>query len=322
MRIAILGATSQIAKDLILSFSKQGTDELVLFARRPETVSQWLVSNGLSNKYWVYDFTAFSSSESFDAILNFVGVGNPAQTEAMGASIFDVTLKYDQMALSYLEHHSQCRYLFLSSGAAYGAGFEAPVDQNTKATVAINNLQPQDWYAVAKLHAECRHRSLTHLPIIDIRVFNYFSHTQDISARFLITDIVRAIRDKTVLKTASDYIVRDFIHPSDFYKLVLALLASPATNAVVDCYSKAPIDKPSLLVAMHEKYGLQYDFVDRAIAINATGSKPYYYSLYKEAANFGYQPTMTSLEGVIEEMDAVLFFDKLSHTYSSPVIQV
>ena len=310
MRIAILGATSQIAKDLILSFSKQGTDELILFARRPETVSQWLVSNGLSNKYWVDDFTAFSSSESFDALLNFVGVGNPAQTEAMGASIFDVTLKYDQMALSYLDNHPLCRYIFLSSGAAYGASFEAPVDKNSKATVAINNLQPQDWYAVAKLHAECRHRSLTHLPIIDIRVFNYFSHTQDMSARFLITDIVRAIRDKTVLKTSSDYIVRDFIHPSDFYKLVVALLASPATNAVVDCYSKAPIDKPTLLAAMQGKYGLQYETVATALSINATGSKPHYYSCNTRAADFGYLPSMTSLESLIEEMNAILLVDK------------
>ncbi len=310
MNLAILGATSQIAKDLIVAFAKPDNHELVLFARRPEIVMQWLASVGLSGEYAVKDFAAFNTDEHFDALLNFVGVGDPAQAAAMGASIFDVTLKYDQIALSYLERYPLCRYLFLSSGAAYGSSFEVPVDENTKATVAINNLQPQDWYAVAKLHAECRHRSLAHLPIIDIRVFNYFSHTQDMSARFLITDIVRAIRDKTVLKTSSDYIVRDFMHPSDFYKLVVALLASPATNAVVDCYSKAPIDKPSLLVAMHEKYGLQYDFVDRAIAINATGSKPYYYSLYKEAASFGYQPTMTSLEGIIEEMNALLLVDE------------
>jgi nucleoside-diphosphate-sugar epimerase len=303
MHIAILGATSQIAKDLILAFAKKDHHELVLFARRPEIVTQWLISVGLSKHYAVSDFTAFSTDLHFDAILNFVGVGDPAQAAAMGASIFDVTLKYDQMALNYLEHHPQCRYLFLSSGAAYGASFEAPVDQNTKATVAINNLQPQDWYAVAKLHAECRHRSLTHLPIIDIRVFNYFSHTQDMSARFLITDIVRAIRDKTVLKTASDYIVRDYIHPSDFYKLVLALLASQSTNTVVDCYSKIPIDKPALLVAMQENFGLQYEIIEASAGVNATGSKPHYYALNTKAGDFGYQPNLTSLEGLIEEIN-------------------
>src|SRR5207253_939480 len=121
------------------------------------------------------------------------------QSAAMSASIFDVTLQYDEMALRYVRDNPECRYIFMRSGAAYGSTFEAPVEANTKAVIAINNLLPQDWYGAAKLHAECRHRSLTDLSIIDVRVFNYFSHTQDIAARFLIMDILRAIRDKTLL---------------------------------------------------------------------------------------------------------------------------
>ncbi len=306
MRIAILGATSQIAKDLVQSFCAQSSHELVLYARRPEVVSQWLASVGLVGRYAVADFAAFSSDEQFDAILNFVGVGNPAQAAAMGASIFDVTLKYDEMALGYVRQHPDCRYIFLSSGAAYGASFDEPVNEKTKATIAINNLQPQDWYAVAKLHAECRHRSLPHLPIVDIRVFNYFSHTQDMEARFLITDILRAIRDKTVLQTSSDYIVRDFLHPADFYQLISVLLVAPATNTVVDGYSKAPIDKPTLLAAMQEKFGLQYEILQAAVSINATGGKPHYYSLNTRAANFEFQPTWTSLESIVKEMQIIL----------------
>jgi nucleoside-diphosphate-sugar epimerase len=306
MRIAILGATSQIATDLILSYSMHSSHELVLFARRPEVVTQWQTSVGLSGRYAVADFTVFGADEHFDIIFNFVGVGDPAQAAAMGASIFDVTLKYDEMALNYVRQHPECRYIFLSSGAAYGSSFDAPVDENTKAVVAINNLMPQDWYAIAKLHAECRHRSLPHLSIVDIRVFNYFSHTQDISARFLITDILRAIRDKTVLKTSPAYIVRDFLHPSDFYSLVTALLASPAANASVDCYSKAPIDKPNLLAVMQENFGLSYENIEANASVNATGGKPHYYSLNTRAADFGYVPSLTSLEGILIETRELL----------------
>lgn len=305
MRIAILGATSQIAKDLVLSFAARSSHELVLYARRPEVVSQWLTSGGLYGQYAVADFAAFSADEHFDAILNFVGVGNPAQAAAMGASIFDVTLKYDEMALDYVRQHPNCRYIFLSSGAAYGSSFDEPVGVNTKAVIAINNLQTQDWYAVAKLHAECRHRSLPHLPIFDIRVFNYFSHTQDVSARFLITDILRAIRDNTILKMSPDYIVRDFLHPADFYQLVSVLLMAPATNAAVDCYSRAPIDKPTLLAAMQEKFGLQYEMIEATVGVNATGRKPHYYSLNASAADYGYQPALTSLQGVLLESEQV-----------------
>ena len=305
MKIAILGATSQIAGDLIVSMAAADDHHLHLFARRPDEVDRWLGSVGLAGRYPVNGFVGFADHE-FDAVINFVGVGNPAQAVAMGNTIFDVTLRFDEMVLDYLKTHPTCRYLFLSSGAAYGSNFNEPATRDTVATVAINNLAPHEWYGVAKLHAECRHRAHPDLHIIDIRVFNYFSRTQDIEARFLITDILRAIRDKTVLKTSPDYMVRDFLHPSDFYRLVSALLAAPPANAAVDCYSCTPIDKPTLLAAMKEQFGLQYEIVETTVGVNATGGKPHYYSLNKKAADFGYWPSLTSLEGVVQEMESML----------------
>ncbi len=305
MRIAILGATSQIARDLVQSIAAQSTHTLVLYARRPQAVVQWLASVGLPERDPVHDYGAFSVDEHFDAILNFVGIGNPAGIAAMGATIFDVTLQYDTLALDYVRANPACRYIFLSSGAAYGTSFDAPVDAKTRASVPINNLQPQDWYGVAKLHAEYRHRALASLPIIDVRVFNYFSHTQDMDARFLITDILRAIRDKTVLQTSADFIVRDYLHPSDFYGLVSALLAA-AANTALDCYSRAPIDKPTLLAAMQDKFGLKYEITEETTSVNASGRKSYYYSSNRRAADFGYQPRLTSLEGVMREAKVIL----------------
>lgn len=305
MRIAILGATSQIARDLIVSFSTTEDKHLHLFARRPNEVTKWLAAVGLPARYSVDEFSGFAKQE-FEAVINFVGVGNPAQAVAMGNSIFDITLRFDEMVLEYLQVHPSCRYLFLSSGAAYGSSFNEPANRDTPAVVAINNLAPHEWYGVAKLHAECRHRAHPELPIVDIRVFNYFSCTQDIAARFLITDILRAIRDRTILKTSPDYIVRDFLHPSDFYKLVSALLSAPATNAAVDCYSREPIDKLNLLATMQEEFGLRYEIAAATTSVNATGDKPHYYSLNKRAADFGYQPTLTSLDGILRETKVIL----------------
>lgn len=304
-RIAILGATSQIARDLITSFAVAGKKNLHLFARRPDDVSKWLASVGLAERYPVDNFSVLGKRE-FDAIINFVGAGNPAQIADMGNAIFDITLQYDEMALEYLRTHPACRYLFMSSGAAYGSSFDEPVTRDTPAKVAINDLSRQEWYGIAKLHAECRHRAHPELAIIDMRVFNYFSRTQDISARFLITAILRAIRDKTVLMTSPDFIVRDYLHPSDFYRLVVALLGAPATNVSVDCYSKAPIEKPNLLIAMQEKFGLRYEITKSTDSFNSTGNKPHYYSLNMRAADFGYQPALTSLEGIVREVEMSL----------------
>lgn len=300
MPIAILGATSQIAKDLIVSLSSASDCHLHLFARRPDEATKWLASIGLSGRYPVDDFTRFATQE-YDAVINFVGVGNPAQAVAIGSSIFDITLRFDEIVLDYLKKYPSCRYLFLSSGAAYGSDFLEPAKRHTPAVIAINDLAPHEWYGVAKLHAECRHRSHSELPIIDIRVFNYFSRTQDLSARFLITDILRAIRDKTVLKTSSDNIVRDYLHPSDFYQLISVLLSASATNTSLDCYSRAPIDKLELLAAMQKNFGLRYEIAEASAIVNATGRKPYYYSLNTCAAEFGYQPVFTSLEGILKE---------------------
>lgn len=305
MSIAILGATSQIARDLIVSFSAEKDKQLHLFARRPEEVTKWLASVGLAGRYPTGDFTVFGNQE-FDAVINFVGVGNPAQAVAMGNSIFDITLRYDELVLDYLKTHPACRYLFLSSGAAYGSCFSEPANRDTVATVAINDFAPHEWYGAAKLHAECRHRAHPEFSIIDIRVFNYFSRTQDVEARFLITDMLRAIRDNTVLKTSPDYIVRDFLHPSDFYGMVSVLLAAPPANAAVDCYSRAPIDKPTLLAAMQKRFGLQYEITETDASVNATGGKPHYYSLNRRAADFGYQPRLTSLDGVLQESESIL----------------
>lgn len=305
LNIAILGATSQIARDLIGSLSAAEDVELHLFSRRPDDVHQWLSCRGLAGRHVSQGFPDFPR-HAYDAVINFVGVGNPAQAAVMGNSIFDVTLHFDQMVLDYLRTYPACRYLFLSSGAAYGSGFSEPANHKTPALVPINNLTPHEWYGVAKMHAECRHRAHPELAIVDIRVFNYFSHTQDLSARFLITDMVRAIRDRQVLITSPDYIVRDFLHPDDFHQLCSALLSSPATNTVVDCYTRAPIDKPHLLAAMQEAFGLRYETTQATASINATGSKPHYYSLDRTAEDFGYKPGMTSLEGILRETTAIL----------------
>ena len=122
------------------------------------------------------------------------------------------------------------------------------------------------------------------------------------SARFFMTNILRAIRDKTVLQTFSDYIVRDYLHPLIFDNLVNALLSAPASNAAVDCCSRAHIDKQSLLTAMKDEFGLRYEITEASASVNATGSKPHYYSLNMRADVFGYQPSLTSLERIKLEM--------------------
>ena len=54
---------------------------------------------------------------------------------------------------------------------------------------------------------------------------------------------------------------------------------------------------------MQENFGLQYEIIEASAGVNATGSKPHYYALNTKAGDFGYQPNLTSLEGLIEEIN-------------------
>jgi nucleoside-diphosphate-sugar epimerase len=305
--LAFLGANSHIARDLIRAMVVEGRHRLLLYVRDVPAMQAWLIECGLTRQATVYGYDRYDD-QPHDAVLNFVGVGNPVQLLSLGKTIFDVTLKYDELALTGLRRVPGRRYLFLSSGAVYGDVYHQPVSADSSAVFALNSSTPHNWYAVSKLHAEVRHRASPEAQIIDLRVFNYFSRTQDLSARFFITDLVRAIHKGENVRVSSDFIMRDFIHPTDFHQMVECLLAAPPINSAVDCYSASPVAKSTLLDALQERFGLIYEVSDctDSVVVNVTGAKPHYYSLNRKAESYGYVPTYTSLAGVLEEVAAVL----------------
>lgn len=311
MRIAILGATSEIAKDLILSFSKKSSNDLVLFGRDRALIEAWRKKVGIKEIYQCLEYPSFSTDNAYDAIINFVGSGDPAKTLAMGSNVFDINQKYDDLVLAYLKKHSYCRYLYMSSGSAYGSNFDCPVNQQTKSLIDINNFQLQDFYSFSKIYSECRHRLLQDLMIIDIRIFNYFSSTQDLNSSFLIADIMRTILSNTLLTVSSDNVSRDFLHPDDFYQLVNTILFSPPVNDVVDAYTLSPVNKIDLLDSMRSNFGLNYSVSQSNTNFNSAMLKLNYYSLNKRAADFGYTPIFSSLGGVLQQAKKILEEQKI-----------
>ena len=308
MHIAILGATSQIAKDFIQSVEADIGCRFALFARQPDSVKSWLDACPILHSASVGAFGEFGkSAPAYDAIINFVGSGNPAKTERMGAGVLEVNHDFDSLALNYVKQHSDCRYIYFSSGAVYGGGFASPTDDQTGSVFPVNALGAQDWYGLAKLSSEARHRALADLPIVDLRVFNYFSDSVDVSARFLITDILRSIRDGEMLQTSDENIVRDYIGPQEITQLILKVLQAPPQNVAIDGFTQSPVDKITLLRCMQVEFGLQYEFVERRTGLLATGSKLNYYSRSRKAAQlFGYAPQATSMNVVLEHSRRIL----------------
>ena len=303
MHIAILGANSQIAKDLMFFFSPSVT--LYLFVRRKSETVNWVERQNFACRATVFEYDDFFNN-SYDAIINFVGSGNPAKTADLGGEIFEITRKFDSMAITYLDLNPGCKYIFFSSGAAFGSVFDVPLHEKATATVDLNHFNHQDFYGIAKLYAECCHRARTDLMITDLRVFSYFSRSQDINARFLLSDVARAIIEGTTLLVSDDPMERDYIHTEDLFQLISLILGQSKFNGAIDCYSKNTVSKMQLIDALVERYGLKFEISSSNEFINATGFKKKYYSLNKRAQSIGYLPKYGSLEGVLVEMDYLL----------------
>ncbi|MFJ4343850.1 NAD-dependent epimerase/dehydratase family protein [Pseudomonas sp. NPDC089401] len=303
MKLAILGASSHIAKDLVASIAAHTAYACTLFVRSPAALDTELQAIAARKGFAVSDYAGFDADCQFDAIINFVGVGDPARAVRMGKEIFTVTEHYDNLAMDYLNSHPACRYIYLSSGAAYGSNFAAPVTEASHAVFPINGLRPQDWYGAAKFQAECRHRALPEAAIVDVRVFSYFSHRQAPQARFFLSDILRALHNGSVLEVAADDMLRDYLTPADFLQLIDRILQAPACNAAIDCYSLAPVGKFELLAALEDAFGLQHSVAGDQARVNATGPKAHYYSHNRRAEQlFGYVPGDSSLSGVVREI--------------------
>lgn len=302
MKIVIMGASSQIARDLIVSFSDEHF--LELFSRDPSATSRWMVERNLQ-KFFSRPYSDWQSlSNNADVIINFVGAGNPERIKQMGSNIFQVTETFDRMALDYLVENRDCQYIFISSGAVFGDNFSTPADNTKCAVFPINNILPQHYYGLAKLAAETRHR-VTPGNIIDVRIFNYFSHTTDLRNRFMINDMIRAVKEGTVFHADKTPIVRDYVGSLDFYQMINILLKRNV-NVAIDCYSRQPVTKDKLLEMMSQRYGMKYEISHTPVGLPATGVKENYYSTNTEAYTLGYRPTLSSLETIYLAADKIL----------------
>ena len=92
--------------------------------------------------------------------------------------------------------------------------------------------------------------------------------------------------------------------------LTICLINYDHLNESIDCYSKSPVDKFSLLEMLKKEFGLNYLIEKSVVGLNATGPKDNYFSTNYKARKFGYEPINTSEETILKE--SKLIFKKLS----------
>jgi short-subunit dehydrogenase len=70
MNIAIIGASSQIAKDLIISFANNEPYKLFLFGRNQTSIHDWCLRQHISDRHEHLGYDAFSHTDHYDVIIN------------------------------------------------------------------------------------------------------------------------------------------------------------------------------------------------------------------------------------------------------------
>lgn len=307
MQVAILGATSQISKGLIKLFAKNNDNHLFLFVRDKKIFKQWIASQAGNNKNLeIHEFKDFDLNFDLDLIINCVGVGDPNKVMQIGSTILDITKTYDDIVLDYLHNNPRAKYIFLSSGAVYGDIFSVPADEDSKSLINLNFDTPANFYSLAKLYAEARHRALPHLNIVDIRVFNYISPSIDLSGNFFIAQAIKASIDREIFQTNSNNINRDFIGPEDLFSLISAINNFPQLNDSFDCFSKKPIDKFKILDFLKSNFNLEFVINNDKVSDFVKDSKENYYSVNYKAKVIGFEPEFESIENINNSILAII----------------
>lgn len=305
MKIAILGATSHIAKNLIYYFRLDSRAELFLFARNQGAVHEFLKSTEGEVAPIVLGFGSFSGRD-YDAVINCVGIADPQNQKNAGVELFRLTERFDNLVLDYLAGHEKTVYVNFSSGAVYGTTFDSGVESNAVASIAVNSIAPSDNYRIAKLNAEAKHRSMADRSIIDLRVFSFFSRFIDLNSGFLLAEMMRCVIDRQPFHTDAVDVVRDFVAPADLFSLVKLCVASHGINQPIDVFSAGPIRKSELIDLFSRDFGLETK-TDREVHVSITGAKLAYYSVNHVATTLlNYVPELASRAVVHDEASDIM----------------
>lgn len=310
-KIAILGATSHIAKGLIYNFCRLGQFELFPFARRPEAVNGFLAQVNIKKKLFVSKIEEFFLNK-YDVVINCIGIGQPAKLKQEISTIFRLTEDYDNLIINYLKKYPEALYINFSSGAVYGKEFSSPVEDGSYFSVPVNHIDPSYYYGIAKINSELKHRAFSSLNIIDLRIFAYFSRFIELSSNYFVTELILSIINKKEFVTNQEEFSRDYVHPADLFMLINKCINKRSFNSAFDVFSLKPVKKSEILDFFSNEYGLKYVVKKDTIVNSVTGNKKNYYSNYKEAEmKLGYTPKFNSLESIKAEAEYLLKNEKI-----------
>jgi len=304
-KIAILGATGHVGRSMAAELASVAGNEVSLVARNLDAAEKIVSANARHQNLHVVAIDRFADGE-YEIIVNAIGAGDSGRISSLGAELMRATEEWDNRVFSFLEKSPETLYICFSSGTAFGLLRDEPVSAQSVASFPINNLSADHCYAVAKLNSETKHRAVSDFNIVDLRLFGYVSRHVDTSSGFFLSQVMRALENGIVLPTLGSDMTRDFATPGDVRQLIEKCRLARPINTALDVYTKAPVSKFELLDHLKQKFGLAWEAINDPSITRGSVEKQSYYSTDRSAADIGYTPLFSALEGVEFEISAFL----------------
>ena len=299
MRIVIAGGTSHIARAIVPYFLAAG-DRLTLFARRPEL----LAGTDVEVKS---DFGALTSTPC-DILINCIGAGTPDVVSKDPSRWFTVLEEFDELALRSLrEKNPEALYIHFSSGAVYDRRGDELAGVDSCRTIFPNRICTADYYSIAKLYAEAKHRAHRQLRILDLRIFSFFSRYIKVDSGYFMTDLVTALLEGKELTTSPGEMIRDYPHPADLSRLIIRCAREEKINRAIDVASAAPLAKSEILKLFSEKFALRCNVAENSLQASPNGEANIYLPTTEMAEKaVAWLPEFTSADTLVSETQAIL----------------
>lgn len=302
-KIAVLGATSHIGKNLICKFLHDSSVTLFLFGRSYQKIADFVSTFGDVKTVNIIDDYDCINNFDYDVIINCIVLSPTDNSDYI--NFFLLAEKVDGWVFDYLyKVNPDALYINFSSGTVYGVHMQAH-EKNSKLSLPVNNINHSDYCRIVKINSEAKHRAATNLRIVDIRIYGFFSRFIDIERDYFMSAVLKSLLHNEVLQTSPSDMCRDYIDPDDLINLIKCIMKEKNINTALDAYSKKEVLKFEILECFKVEFGLKYQ-ISSSDFHTKHGKNDIYFSKFHLAQKFGYIPKYTALESLVKEVRQAL----------------
>ena len=230
-------------------------------------------------------------NKEYDFIIHSASVGVLRKFQADPATLVHENLR--SFVNTFKQRTKSKRFIFLSSGAAYGRPLCIRKIDESYFEQAI----PQDSYGLSKFI--CSRMVAAELPqkAVSLHLFGVFGAYEDCQVRFISNAIVRSLFNLPII-IKNQNAEFDYLYIKDFIKILTTFLTSPASYSHYNIASGEPVSLLELAEIIRSILGTR-----QQIIVNDTKITTSYTANNQRLLNFlGSEFTFTPIKQAIEEL--------------------